>query len=190
MRATGEPLWIVDNSDYVERLFAPYRETIGADFAAYRGHVFRCITYAMHFLGNEAAHRPLVETAFVYHDIGLWTERELAYLEPSEALALRDNEALALGCDPELLVACIHWHHKITPYRGRGSDVVNAVRKADWIDASQGHLRKGLSREQVVRVEAAIPDYGFPGVLQRLALDLGGSAVNGNFRVLRKVFKF
>ena len=29
----------------------------------------------------------LVETAMVYRDIGLWTEHELAYLEPSEAVA-------------------------------------------------------------------------------------------------------
>ena len=76
----------------VEELFAPYRTLIGHDFDGYRNHVYRCITYAMHFLDNAAEYEQMVETAFVYHDIGLWTDQELAYLEPSEAVALRDND--------------------------------------------------------------------------------------------------
>jgi hypothetical protein len=114
----------------------------------------------MHFLRADERHRPLVETAFAYHDIALWTDRELAYLEPSEVLALQDNATEAWGLDPDLLQDAIHWHHKITPYRGPGAEVVNAIRKADWIDASGGLLRQGLSRElsreQVAAVEAAI----------------------------------
>lgn len=147
----------------------------------------------MHFLRADERHRPLVETAFAYHDIALWTDRELAYLEPSEVLALRDNATEAWGLDPDLLQDAIHWHHKITPYRGPGAEVVNAIRKADWIDASGGLLRQGLSRElsreQAAAVEAAIPSHGFGGVLQRLALELGGSTLRGNLRVLRRVFK-
>jgi hypothetical protein len=183
-------LTIISRSDRVEALFEPYKEIIGRDYAAYRGHVYRTITYAMHFLAHNDSHRPMVETAFVYHDIGLWTDHQLAYLEPSEALALRDNAELKLGLDPEILTAAIHWHHKIMPYKGPGAEVVNAVRKADWIDASQGMIRKGLSVEQVRRVQDAIPDYGFASVLQRLARDLGGSALTGNLQVLRHVFKF
>merc|ERR1712000_44195 len=30
------------------------------------------------------------------------------------------------------------YHHKITPFEGPHADIVNAVRKADWIDATQG----------------------------------------------------
>lgn len=180
---------IIDYCDRVEGLFDPYRDTIGDDFPAYRGHVYRVITYAMHFLGNADIHRPMVETVLVYHDIGLWTENKLAYLEPSEALALRDNEKLGLGFDPGILRAAIHWHHKLTPYSGPGAEVVNAVRKGDWIDASGGMIRKGLSKAQVSKVESAIPDYGFADVLQRLAKDYGGNRIAGNLRVLKTVFK-
>ncbi len=180
---------IINYCDRVEGLFDPYRDTIGADFPAYRGHVYRVITYAMHFLGNADIYRPMVETALVYHDIGLWTEKKLAYLEPSEALAQRDNERLSLNLDPEILRAAIHWHHKITSYSGRGAEVVNAVRKGDWIDASGGMIRKGLSKAQVSKVESAIPDYGFPDILQRLANDYGGNRISGNLRVLGTVFK-
>jgi hypothetical protein len=71
----------------VESLFEPYRSVIGKDYDGYRNHVYRTITYAMHFLDQSQKHESLVETAFVYHDIGLWTDKALAYLEPSEAVA-------------------------------------------------------------------------------------------------------
>ncbi|MEM1360758.1 MAG: phosphohydrolase [Pseudomonadota bacterium] len=186
---TDRALTIIDHSDRVENLFAPFKDIIGADYPAYRGHVYRTITYAMHFLGGDAAHRPIVETAFVYHDIGLWTDHQLDYLEPSEALALRHNAEQGWGFDPELLRNIIHWHHKIFAYTGPEAAVVNACRKADWIDATGGMMRKGLSKAQVRQVEDAIPNYGFGDVLQRLAGELGGNRIAGNFKVLARVFK-
>ena len=76
---------------FVEELLGRYENLISKDFPSYRNHVYRTITYAMHFLGNAEEHEKLVEAAFVYHDIGLWTDHELAYLEPSEAVAIADN---------------------------------------------------------------------------------------------------
>lgn len=181
---------IIDHSERVERLFDPYRDIIGGDFPAYRGHVYRVITYAMHFLDGDEEARPLVETALVYHDIGLWTENELAYLEPSEEHVLADNEKHRWGLDPQLLRDAIHWHHKIFPYRGPNQRIVEAVRKGDWIDATDGKIRKGLSKAQVKAVQDAIPNYDFGNVLQRLAGDLGGNKISGNLRVLRHVFKW
>ncbi|MEM8836597.1 MAG: phosphohydrolase [Pseudomonadota bacterium] len=186
----GETIEIIDHSEWVEHLFEPYRQVIGPDFPAYRGHVYRTITYAMHFLNGAEEHRKMVETVFVYHDIGLWTAKDLAYLEPSEDLALTDNRELRFGLDPETLRAAIHWHHKVTPYKGPNADLVNAVRKGDWIDASQGMVRHGLSKAQIAAVTAAIDDHGFPQVLQRLAKDIRGSTLFGNLRVLRRVFKW
>jgi len=189
-RAMADQIEIIDRSDWVEELLEPYRLTIGRDFAAYRGHVYRTITYAMHFLKGAPEHRKMVETAFVYHDICLWTKSDLAYLEPSEELALADNAQKGFGLDRETLRAAIHWHHKVTGFRGKDADIVNAVRKGDWIDASQGMVRHGLSKDQVKKVQNAIDDHGFPQVLQRLAKDIGGSKLSGNLRVLRRVFKW
>ncbi|MEM7508152.1 MAG: phosphohydrolase [Pseudomonadota bacterium] len=186
----NDTITIIDSSARVETLFAPYRETIGADFPAYRGHVYRVITFAMHFLDGDEAVRPLIETAFVYHDLALWTDNELAYLELSESLALADNEKHGWGLDPQMLRDAIHWHHKVFPYRGPNQRIVEAVRKADWIDATDGKIRKGLSRDQIKRVQDAIPNYDFGAALQRLAGDLGGNRISGNLRVLRRVFKW
>ncbi|MFO0912368.1 MAG: hypothetical protein U0795_05400 [Pirellulales bacterium] len=174
----------------VEELFRPYRQTIGNDFDGYRNHVYRAITFAMHFLGQAAEWEPLVETAFVYHDIGLWTDRELAYLEPSEARALADNQRYGWGLDPDALRGAIHWHHKLFAYRGPHREVIEACRKADWIDATQGLLRKGIARSDIARVEAAFPNCGFHRALLRLAKDYSGSTLLGGIRVVRGIMKF
>ena len=108
---------------------------------------------------------------------------------PSEVVALADNLKHGWGFDPDLLQGIIRWHHKVFPYRGPDAKIIEACRKADWIDASQGLIRKGLSAQQVERVRDAIPDHDFPQVLQRLAGELGGWALTGNLRVLRHVFK-
>ena len=189
MSGLGAPISIVSRCERVEALLTAFQEPLGRDFDAYRGHVYRAITYAMRFLDDDEAFRPLIETAFVYHDIGLWTDRELAYLEPSEALALADNERYGWGLDPTLLRNTIHWHHRITPCRGPNARVVEAARKADWIDASGSRRRMGLPKAEVRAVEEAIPSYDFADVLQRLAGDLGGNRITGTFKVLRAVLK-
>ncbi|WP_217354286.1 hypothetical protein [Ruegeria arenilitoris] len=47
-------------------------------------------------------HSKRAETAFVDHHIGLGTKHELAYLEPPEELALRENaeNGWELDCEP------------------------------------------------------------------------------------------
>jgi hypothetical protein len=185
-----EQIKIISHSNQVESLLEPYREVIGDDFKGYRGHIYRALTYAMHFLDNDERYLPVLEAAFVFHDIGLWTDKNLAYLEPSEAEALRVNNERKLGLDPELLREVIHWHHKVTAYKGEHADIINAARKADWIDATQGKMRKGLSKEQIDVVEKSIPNDGFHEALARSAVDLGGSALKGNMRVVRNVFKW
>ncbi|GAA5315141.1 MAG: HD domain-containing protein [Candidatus Pelagadaptatus aseana] len=174
----------------IDELLAPYRQQIGNDFPGYRNHVYRTVTYAMHFLGNHSRYEPLVETAFVYHDLGLWTDHELAYLEPSEAVALADNEKYGWGLDPDALRGAIHWHHKIRPYKGPHQAVIEACRKADWIDASMGIIRKGLSRAAIKQVEAAFANEGFHKTLLRLAKDYGGSTLVGGIQVTRGIVKW
>jgi hypothetical protein len=182
---------IITHSDFVEQLFAPLQPVIRADYPGYRNHVYRVLTYALHFLRGEGGYRRAVEAALVYHDIGMWTDRELAYLEPSEEAAARANAAERWGLEPELIRALIHWHHKLLPFRGPHAFAVNAVRKADWIDATQGRWRKGVDPAQVERVFAAIPPLGFYETLDRMAADLNhGRKFGGYLKVIRRVYKW
>ena len=173
----------------LDTIFAPYVDMIGRDYPGYRNHVERTVTYAMHFLEGDPAAEPVVETAMAYHDIGLWTDHALAYLEPSEAVALADNASRAWGFDPDLLLGIIHWHHKVFPYRGPHARVIEACRRADWIDASMGWVRKGLPRRSIRAVEDAFPNLGFHAALVRLAKDIGGSTLGGGIKVVRGIVK-
>lgn len=181
---------IITHSDHVENLFEAYKTVIGKDYPGYRNHVYRVLSYAMHFLDRNEEHRTLVETALVYHDIALWTEKACAYLEPSEDLVVKDNAEKGWGLDPEALRAVIHWHHKITAYHGPHEVPVEAVRKADWIDANMGKVSKGMARENIKKVEAALPNEGFHKSLVRLARDNGGSTLGGLFKVTRGIMKW
>ncbi|MEM8812316.1 MAG: hypothetical protein AAGF59_06820 [Pseudomonadota bacterium] len=97
---------IIDQSDRVERLFEPFRDQLGRDFRSYRGRVYRTLTYAMQFLNGDEQAQPMVETVFVYHDIALWTDNKLAYLQPSEAHALADNGKYDWGLNPLASARC------------------------------------------------------------------------------------
>jgi hypothetical protein len=174
----------------VDQLLARYEQAIGKDFPGYRNHVYRAVTYAMHFLEDCAEYEQMVETAFVYHDIGLWTDHALAYLEPSEAVAIADNEKYGWGLDPDLLCGAIHWHHKVLRYRGAHQKVIEACRKADWIDASKGTIRKGMSNAAIAEVHSAFPNLGFHDSLLRLAKEYGGSTLLGGVRVILGIVKF
>lgn len=186
-----ESIAIITESPRVEALLAPYRDQLGRDYIGYRNHILRVLSYTMHFLGGDAQHRPIIETALAFHDIGMWSDGDLAYLEPSIAQALAANQREGWGYDPALLTALIAEHHKLRPYRGPHADLVNALRKADWIDASGGMVRQGLSKAQIAAVTQAIPIEGFPQTLMRLAGDLaGGNRVRGLLRVLTRVYRF
>lgn len=185
-----ETIRIIAESPQVERLLAPYRAQLGRDYDGYRNHILRVLTYAMHFLDGEERYLPIVETALAFHDIGMWSHGDLAYLEPSISEALAANDREALGHDPALLAALIREHHKLRPYRGPDARLVNAVRKADWIDASGGLLHKGLSKAQIGAVTAAIPVVNFPKILMRLAADLAdGNRARGLLRVMTRVYR-
>lgn len=55
--------------------------------------------------------------------------------------------------------AMIQEHHKITAVTGK--PLVEAFRKADWIDVSLGLINFGLDKEWINTVRNAFPDEGF-----------------------------
>lgn len=181
---------VIDHDDIIERELAPVRACVGEDFSGYRNHVYRVLTYALHFLDGDPRWRPAIAFALAHHDIGLWTDRALAYLEPSERHAELARQARAPELDAQLVRDLIHWHHKITPFRGPNAPVVNAVRKADWVDASGGRVAKGLSRKQIVTVMTALPPLGFYETLARLPSELNHGRTLGGLAVMAAhVFK-
>ena len=168
---------IVSQSDLIDKHLAPFKPQLGDDYNGYRNHLLRVYSYTQHFLGGAAAitasnkkFPEAIAAALAYHDIGLWTDNKLGYLEPS---AQRANDDLkATGTFTPELLQLVHdiivWHHKVTDFAGPNADIVNAVRKADWIDASLGVIIQGMPRKNIAAVSAAIPNAGFHTALASL----------------------
>jgi hypothetical protein len=168
---------VISNYVVVEEAFEPLKAIIGDDFSGYKGHIYRVLTYTQHFLKGDETYLPLVAEALVYHDVGLWTDKTLAYLEPSEERATIALKGKYSQEEMQLIHDIIHWHHKITPFTGAHAAVVDAVRRADWIDASQGFIHQGMPKEHISKVFAAIPEAGFYKTLQDFGPRLHGSDV-------------
>eukprot|EP00466_Bigelowiella_natans_P017863 jgi/Bigna1/135620/aug1.30_g10328 len=165
---------VITSSPGVEKYLSLYKDLLENDYEGYRGHVYRVLTYTNHLLGGDKTHRDAIEAALVFHDIGLWTDGALGYLEPSIERAKEVLTTEFSGEEMEMIEGIILYHHKITPYVGEGNTdhtkVIDAVRKADWIDASMGMVPKGIARPNIVKTEASIPNAGFHNILRDFLL--------------------
>ena len=173
------------------------KDAIGEDFDAYRNHCLRVLTFTKHFLPDSVEQEipkamELVGVALAHHDAALWTEKQLAYLEPSAKHldAKKDDytdEEIALMKD------IVMYHHKATDFhssRSRAADaLVNAVRKADWTDASMGVVRFGLPAVLLEAAYDSIPESGFHMVLNDFPPKLSPDSLFGQLDVL-KIFKW
>ena len=180
-------------------------------------------------------HRPIhniLGMALAYHDIALWTDEVLDYLEPSASrLQERVTQEImtwqaegdegtagpippenvlhwsaSLEVDVAMAKAIILQHHKFTDYDVRADKelysplandeddhstvtmmnaMVNAVRKADWADATMGIIRFGLPQDLLVAAYAAILEAGFHNLLLNFRSRLSPESLRGQLDVLK-----
>lgn len=185
---TGE-IKVISNSKFVEDHLLEYKDLIGNDYDGYRNHIYRVLTYTMHFLNGEEKHLRTIAAALVYHDLGLWTDGTLSYIEPSCHQAKKHLTEFN-DVDQQLIHDIIDSHHKFTAFTGPGEKVVNAVRKADWMDASYGVLSKGMPRKHIRAVMDAIPEAGFHQTLMDFGPRLHGMNVYKIVTGLAKIFRY
>jgi hypothetical protein len=154
----------------LDAILADHAKAIGGDLTAYRNHAYRvanlCATQAPP--GRETRERIAIAAAF--HDLAIWTDHTFDYLEPSVRLAETWLAAAGRDAWTREIVAAIRQHHKLTAYRGGDGPLVEAFRRADWIDVSGGVLRFGLPRRFIRELYARWPDAGFHRLLVRLEL--------------------
>ncbi|MDD3762363.1 MAG: hypothetical protein PHP86_03610 [Nevskiales bacterium] len=148
---------------------AAYASQIGSDYQAYRHHCYRVLNLTLlryPQIGPDEMRDLAVAVAC--HDVGIWTDHTLDYLEPSvrQALSLPDTPGAPL--DRGRITDLIVWHHKVTPFRGAFAALVNAFRRADWYDVMlglTGHLSPDVRKRAIYR---CFPVAGFHIVLLRL----------------------
>ena len=139
------------------------------DFSGYRNHVYRVVNLCVAMVGRSEVEK--IAVAAVFHDIGIWTNGTFDYIAPSIALA---HDYLAASGRQDWtgeIERMIADHHKITSSVSDPNSIVEAFRRADWIDVTGGLRRFGVPRPFVARLFATWPDAGFHWRLVMLTLE-------------------
>ena len=158
---------VIHTNSFIDSILASHAAAIGADMEKYRNHVYRMYNFSLYF--NKGEDAELLAIAAAFHDIGIWTEKTLDYLEPSIKLATEYiNTHPELYISPEKLAQVIDLHHKIT--RVKLNDTAEHFRRADIADLTFGLIRFGMPKALYKEAKAVFPIKGFHWKLVKLTL--------------------
>ncbi|HEY9102500.1 hypothetical protein [Chitinimonas sp.] len=160
---------LIERHERYDTLLQQYAPVIGADYMAYRNHGYRMMNYCLALAGEQPDGLEKVGIAAAFHDLGIWTDHTFDYLPPSERLA-RDwlvQQGKTEWVDE--VVAMIAEHHKVSACGPAQGPLVEAFRRADWVDVTLGLRRFGLPRSLMREVNAVFPNEGFHWRLVQLS---------------------
>lgn len=177
-------------AEHFEKYVNLFKKELGDDMQGYVNHCYRVLSYTVHYLGGNETFVPQIATALAFHDLGLWSDDALRYLEPSLERAAQYVGKLFSKDDLDLINNIIYLHHKITPFHGTHEDVVNAAIKADLLDFSLGLANHGMPYSHVRKVNAVLPNAGFHVSLARLLFSLEGWNIPKAIYELSSIFKW
>lgn len=149
-----------DSNRTIEALLEKFRPVIGLDFSKYRNHIYRVFFNCL-LLDSDEANKEKYAIAVVFHDIGIWTDRTIDYLNPSIEQARIYLTEIGKQHWIEEISLMIYWHHKISRYQGKHHQTVENFRKADWIDVSLGLVSFGVDKRALKENRRNIPNLGF-----------------------------
>ena len=143
-----------------------YKDSIGIDFLKYKNHVSR-VFYNCLLMDKDPLNEEKYAIAAVFHDIGIWTDHTIDYLDPSIEQAKSFLTKTGKKEWTEEISLMIYWHHKPRRYIGNHEETVENFRKADWIDVTFGFRKFGLGRKQLKSISKRFPNLGFHAFLLR-----------------------
>lgn len=152
----------------IDSILNSFQYELGKNYEAYKNHVYRVYNLAaIQVQSNESLEKLAIAAAF--HDIGIWTNHTLDYLEPSAILAkvycIRQNFNPIQITEIEIM---IHNHHKLSQVKG--SKLAEIFRQSDLIDLSFGLFSFGRSRNDIRLIRLSFPNRGFHLFLLKLFL--------------------
>lgn len=169
-RWAGGELILLKEIPILDEVLGAHAAELGGDFTAYRNHAYRVANLCVALSPGGPTQLEKIATAAVFHDMGIWTDRTFDYLEPSVNLACAHLTRAGREEWASEITEMILQHHKITPYRGQCHRLVEPLRRADWVDVSQGLITFGLPRKLLKEVFSTWPAAGFHKRLVRLGL--------------------
>jgi hypothetical protein len=148
------------SNQIIEYLLEQYQLALGEDYNKYRNHVYRVFFNCL-LIDSEKNNEDKYAIAAVFHDIGIWTNHTIDYLDPSveQVRIYLDETGKQIWIDE--IVLMIKWHHKITRYRGIHEAIIENFRKADWIDVSLGLINFGNDKQMIRANRRKFANKGF-----------------------------
>jgi hypothetical protein len=149
---------VVHTHSLAEEILESYRYRAHGDdvgFDAYKAHVYRVFNFARALSGDAPGRDDKLAIAAAFHDLAVFDT--LDYLAPSivaqDAWLQRTGRA---DWSDELAVMVAE-HHRFTRYAAPRphADLVEAMRRADLVDVSQGLVRFGLPAAFVKEVRGS-----------------------------------
>lgn len=157
-------MYLVEHHATVETILDRYASALGREAELYRNHVYRGLNLQLMIGRIDASHELAV--AWAAHDLGLWTEHTVDYLEPSARLA--EQLAPEFGVEEtSRLRMMVEYHHCIRPLH---DPIVESFRLADRADAWPKRWKGALTMEDIEQLVTAFPYCGFHSFLGRTAL--------------------
>jgi hypothetical protein len=144
----------------IEEILQEFKPMINGDYEKYRNHLYR-VFFTCLMLDGEKLNEDKYAIAAVFHDIGIWTDNTIDYLDPSieQARLYLDRTGKREWINE--ITQMIYWHHKVKNYTGEYKETVENFRKADWIDVSLGVLTFGCDQQKLRQNRKQFPNKGF-----------------------------
>lgn len=147
--------------DTIENIFKEWESMLGTDFQAYKNHVYRVFYFSVVLAIPSESDKEKLAIAACFHDIGIWRNKTFDYLDPSIAAVNEYLESIGRAGWQEEINLIINYHHKLTRVKGSEFPLVEAFRKADWIDVTKGRRAFGVQRKVVQLILKSFPNKGF-----------------------------
>jgi hypothetical protein len=144
----------------IETLLQIFKPVIGEDYEKYRNHVYRVFLNCL-LMDKDKANEEKYAVVAVFHDIGIWTDHTIDYLDPSVAQLRLYLTGTGRQDWTDECSRMINWHHKTGKYTGAYEKTVEVFRKADWIDVSLGLLTYGFNKQAIRENRQKLPNRGF-----------------------------
>lgn len=161
---------LIQQHSVMEGFFKQWQPQLGKDYDRYRNHCYRVVNHCQQLMPLNREQLEQVMIAACFHDVGIWLDNTFDYLKPSQDRA--NNFLVREGKSQWSQAVCtmIMEHHKITAYEGENEQLIEAFRKADWIDVTMGALNFSLPRKTIREIHSAFPYLGFHTMLMQKTL--------------------
>ncbi|MGQ0479913.1 MAG: hypothetical protein ACT4O0_02615 [Pseudonocardia sp.] len=148
---------VVTDMPMLDALLDPYRAGLGVGYNGYRAHCYRMLNWARFVSEPRPYREEKLAIMTVLHDLPFMLTGDLDYLGRACAMATEHLREIGRPEWTEELHLMINNHHRLRGYTGPHAELVEACRKADWIDVSFTKLRFGIPRRRIVEVRATFP---------------------------------